>query len=135
MYSHVTHLRVRYAETDKMGYVYYGAYAQYFEVGRVEALRSLGVSYRSLEDQGVMLPVHDLTVNYHLPARYDDLLAVHTTIEAVPTVRIRFRYEVRNEADELISQATTTLVFVDAATMRPRRAPEALVELLRPFFT
>lgn len=134
MFSHVIHLRVRYAETDKMGYVYYGAYAQYFEVGRVEALRSLGISYRSLEEQGIMLPVHDLTVKYHRPAHYDDLLRVRTTILQVPGVRIQFSYVVHNEAGELISEATTTLVFVDAATMRPRRAPQVLVDLLAPFY-
>ncbi|MBP8823607.1 MAG: acyl-CoA thioesterase [Flavobacteriales bacterium] len=134
MFNHATRVRVRYAETDKMGYVYYGAYAAFFEVGRVEALRSLGISYRSLEEQGVMLPVHDLTVNYHRPARYDDLLTVHTTILALPSVRISFAYEVRNEAGELIAQATTTLVFVDAATMRPRRAPTEVVDLLTPFY-
>lgn len=134
MFSHLTHLRVRYAETDKMGYVYYGAYAQYLEVGRVEALRSLGISYRGLEDQGVMLPVHDLSVKYHRPARYDDLLSVRTTILQVPGVRIQFSYVVHNEAGELISEASTTLVFVDAATMRPRRAPQKLIDLLAPFF-
>lgn len=101
MFSHQTTVRVRYAETDKMGYVYYGTYAQYFEVGRVEALRSLGMSYRRMEEEGVMLPVRDLKVTYHKPAFDDDLLTVRTTIVAMPSVRIQFAYEVRNEAGKL----------------------------------
>ncbi len=134
MYSHETSLRVRYAETDKMGYVYYGTYAQYFEVGRVEALRSLGLSYRRMEEQGVMLPVHDLSISYHKPAFYDDLLTVRTTIEAMPSVRIKFAYEVRNEEGDLLTKALTTLVFIDRATNRPCRAPAELLEKLAPFF-
>lgn len=135
MFSHENTVRVRYAETDRMGYVYYGTYAQYFEVGRVEALRSLGMPYRRMEEEGVMLPVHDLSVRYHKPAFYDDLLTVRTIITEMPTVRIRFAYEVRNEDGVLLTEAATTLVFIDRATNRPRRAPEDLLRLLKPFFT
>jgi acyl-CoA thioester hydrolase len=134
MFSQETSFRVRYGETDQMGYVYYGDYAEYFEVGRVEALRGLGFPYRRLEEEGVMLPVHDLHVKYHQPARYDDLITIRTTIMAMPSVRIVFTYEVRNEAGELLTEASTTLVFVDRATMRPRRAPEALQAALAPYF-
>ncbi len=134
MYSHETSFRVRYAETDRMGYVYYGTYAQYFEVGRVEALRSLGLPYRRMEEEGVMLPVHDLKVEYRRPAFYDDLLTVRTSIVELPAVRIRFAYAVFNEAGDLITEALTTLVFIDRATNKPRRAPEALVAALAPFF-
>ena len=90
MFTHDTTLRVRYGETDQMGYVYYGTYPLYFEVGRVEALRSLGFPYRAIEEQGVMLPVHDMQVKYHKPARYDDALTVRTTIRTMPGVRIIF---------------------------------------------
>lgn len=135
MFSHETQVRVRYGETDQMGYVYYGDYAEYFEVGRVEALRSLGFPYRRLEEEGVMLPVRELRTTYHQPARYDDLLTVRTTIMALPAVRIVFGYEVRNEAGVLLCEADTTLVFVDRTTMRPRRAPEALVAALSGHFT
>ncbi len=135
MFSHENTVRVRYAETDRMGYVYYGTYAQYFEVGRVEALRSLGMPYRRMEEEGVMLPVHDLSVRYHKPAFYDDLLTVRTIITEMPTVRIRFAYEVRNEVGVLLTEAATTLIFIDRATNRPRRAPEDLLRLLKPFFT
>lgn len=134
MFSHQVELRVRYAETDRMGYVYYGTYAQYFEVGRVEALRSLGFPYRRMEEEGVMLPVLDLAVNYHKPAFYDDLLVVRTMITELPSVRIRFAYEIRKEAGVLITDATTTLVFIDRGTNRPCRAPEELLHGLRPYF-
>ena len=134
MFSHQTTLRVRYAETDKMGYVYYGTYAQYFEVGRVEALRSLGMSYRRMEEEGVMLPVHDMQVNFHKPAFYDDLLTVRTSILELPSVRIRFAYAVFNEKGDLITEAATTLVFIDRATNRPCRAPTDLMVKLAPHF-
>lgn len=134
MFGHEVTLRVRYAETDKMGYVYYGTYAQYFEVGRVEALRSLGLPYNAMEREGVMLPVHDLAVRYHKPAYYDDLLTVRTVITELPSVRIRFVYEVRNEQGVLLTEAATTLVFVDQATNRPCRAPEKLMAALLPYF-
>lgn len=134
MFQHETTLRVRYGETDQMGFVYYGDYAEFLEVGRVEALRSLGFPYRRLEEEGVMLPVLDLAVKYHRPARYDDLVTVRAIIAALPSVRIAFTYELRNESGELLTEASTTLVFVDRTTMRPARAPQALIEVLRPYF-
>jgi acyl-CoA thioester hydrolase len=134
MFQHETTLRVRYGETDQMGYVYYGDYAEFLEVGRVEALRSLGFPYRRLEEEGVMLPVLELSLKYHRPARYDDLVTVRTTITALPSVRIAFTYELHNEGGELLTEASTTLVFVDRTTMRPARAPQALIEVLRPYF-
>ncbi|MEO8588312.1 MAG: thioesterase family protein [Flavobacteriales bacterium] len=130
MFIHETSIRVRYGETDQMGFVYYGDYAEFLEVGRVEALRSLGFPYRRLEEQGVMLPVHDLHVTYHQPARYDDLITVRTIIEAMPSVRVVFRYEVLSPSGELLTEASTTLVFVDRATMKPCRAPVALLDAL-----
>jgi acyl-CoA thioester hydrolase len=134
MFQHKTTLRVRYGETDQMGCVYYGDYAEFLEVGRVEALRSLGFPYRRLEEEGVMLPVLELVVKYHRPARYDDLITVCTSITAMPSVRIAFTYELRNESGELLTEASTTLVFVDRTTMRPARAPQALLEALRSYF-
>lgn len=130
MFEHKTSIRVRYGETDQMGFVYYGDYAEFFEVGRVEALRSLGFPYRRLEEEGVMLPVHDMQVTYHQPARYDDLITVRTIIEVMPSVRIVFRYEVLSPSGELLTDARTTLVFVDRATMRPCRAPKDLLVAL-----
>ncbi|MDX9750755.1 MAG: thioesterase family protein [Flavobacteriales bacterium] len=134
MYTHDHQLRVRYGETDQMGFMYYGDYPSIFEVGRVEALRALGFPYRRLEEEGVMLPVRDMQVRYHGPARYDDLVTVRTTIVEPPSARIVFRYELFNEAGDLLTEAATTLVFVDATTMRPRRAPRPLVDALAPYF-
>lgn len=135
MFSHETTLRVRYGETDRMGYVYYGVYAQYFELGRVEALRSLGFPYKRMEEDGVMLPVHDLQVQYHKPAFYDDELTIRTVITALPSVRIRFAYSVHNAEGVLLTEAATTLVFIDRATGRPMRAPEDLLRALMPYFS
>lgn len=134
MFTHACEVRVRYGETDRMGYVYYGHYAEYFEVARVEALRSLGFPYRTIEDQGVLLPVRDLSVRYHRPARYDDVLRVEARIPELPGVRIRFDYRVHNAQGELLTEASTTLVFVDRATGRPCRAPVDLVTRLGPYY-
>ncbi|MBK7382111.1 MAG: acyl-CoA thioesterase [Flavobacteriales bacterium] len=134
MFVQETKLRIRYAETDRMGYVYYGRYAELFEVGRVEALRNVGFRYRDLEDAGVMLPVRDLRITYHKPARYDDELTIRTTITALPSVRIDFGYEVIDHGGTLLTDGSTTLIFVDGSTMRPRRAPEELVKALAPYF-
>lgn len=129
-----TKVRVRYAETDQMGYVYYGNYAQYFEVGRVEMLRELGFSYHALEQQGIMLPVLDFQVRYMQPALYDDLLTVKTTIPVIPSARIQFDYQLFNEAGTQLNEATTTLVFVNKETGRPCRVPEDLLAAMQPHF-
>jgi acyl-CoA thioester hydrolase len=134
MFTLDTTVRVRYGETDRMGYVYYGTYALYFEVGRVEALRSLGFPYRDIEEQGVMLPVHDMQVKYHRPARYDDVLTIRTTIRSLPTVRIVFDYQVLDANGVLLTEAAITLVFVDRASGRPRAAMKELVDALAPYF-
>lgn len=134
MFTHETNFRVRYGETDQMGYVYYGDYAEYLEVGRVEALRSLGFPYRRLEEEGVMLPVRELHVRYHKAAKYDELLTLHTRITELPSVRIVFHYELFNEAGELLTVASTTLVFVERGTMRPCRIPQPLLETLVSYF-
>ena len=116
MYIHETKIRVRYGETDQMGYVYYGNYCQYFEVARVEMLRSLGVSYKSLEDSGVMLPVLDLQIKYIKPAFYDDELTIVTSLKEMPGVRIKFEYQIKNAAGDTLNLASTTLVFVEKTT-------------------
>lgn len=126
MYSSETELRVRYGETDRMGYAYYGNYAEYIEVGRVEALRELGFSYRELEDSGVLLPVMEYWSKFIRPALYDDLLTVRTMIEEVPETRFPFDYEVLNEQGELLTKAHTTLVFVDKESGRPCQCPSDL---------
>ncbi len=134
MYSKTSTTRIRYGETDRMGYCYYGNYAQFLEVGRVECLRSLGVSYKALEDSGIMLPVLDLKIKYIKPSFYDDLLTIETTIVNLPTSKIEFTYKIFNEKKELITTASTTLVFVAKNSMKPTRSPETLLQKLKPFF-
>ena len=127
-----TTVRVRYGETDQMGYCYYGNYAQYFEIGRVEALRSIGIRYKNLEEEGIMLPVLDLQIKYISPAKYDDLLTIETTIQEVKGSRIFFNYKIYNEFEKEIVLAHTTLVFVSKETMRPIKAPESLLKAIEP---
>ncbi|WP_422860174.1 acyl-CoA thioesterase [Flagellimonas sp. S174] len=120
--------RVRYGETDQMGVVYHGNYAQYLEMGRVEWLRALGISYRSMEENGIMLPVISLQLEYKKSARYDDLLTVKTSLVKTPTVKIEFDYEISNENQELLVKANTVLAFIDMNTQRPTRCPEYILE-------
>lgn len=133
LFKHQTHIRVRYGETDQMGYCYYGNYAQYFEVARVESLRELGVSYKELEDRGVMLPVSELSVKYKFPAKYDDLLTIEATITELTGARIFFDYTIVNEENTLIATAKTTLVFVAKTSMKPISPPADFIEILSPY--
>lgn len=134
MYSFSTKTRVRYGETDQMGYCYYGNYALYLEVGRVETLRALGMSYKQLEDTQILLPVLELNIKYFKPCFYDDLITIKTNITELPKVRIKFDYEIFNEKKELLTKATTTLVFVSKKTMKPMNCPPALEKILLPYF-
>jgi acyl-CoA thioester hydrolase len=131
MYSNSVQIRVRYAETDKMGFVYHGNYAQYFEVGRVEGLRSLGLSYKKMEEDGILLPVLEFQMKFIKPAFYDDLLNIKTTLKEVNGARVYFEYEIVNELNELISIASTTLVFVSSQNFKPCPAPEWFMEKLK----
>lgn len=123
--------RVRYAETDQMGVVYHGNYAQYLEMGRVEWLRSLGISYKSMEENGLMLPVISLHLQFKKPAVYDDLITVVTRLSKTPSVRIEFEYEIFNERDELLATAHTVLAFLETKSKRPVKCPEYLLEKIR----
>ena len=134
MYITETQIRVRYGETDRMGYVYYGVYASYYEVARVEALRNLGLSYREMEDSGIMLPVLHFEIKYHKPAYYDDLVIIKTTVAEMPKARIRFTYESFNEAGERINTGETTLVFINKVSGRPCAAPAHFQEKMKQFF-
>ena len=120
--------RIRYGETDQMGVVYHGNYAQYLEMGRVEWLRSLGFSYKSMEESGVMLPVISLHIDFKKSATYDDEITVITKLKNVPAVRIEFDFEIRNQHDELLVLATTVLVFMDIKTKRPIKCPSEILE-------
>jgi acyl-CoA thioester hydrolase len=134
MYISETTLRVRYAETDRMGYVYYGNYTQYYEVGRVEALRQLGMSYKEMEDSGIMLPVYTCNLKYHKPAKYDDLLLIKTTIKELPSVKITFDYEIYNQQNELLNTGSATLVFINVSSNKPCPAPKEFIEKIAPYF-
>jgi len=134
MIRNETKLRVRYGETDQMGYVYYGNYAEYFEVGRVEWLRNLGISYKSLEESKIMLPVLHLNINYLKPAKYDDLLTIITTLKKKPLVKIEFHLEIYNQNNDLLTTGTTTLVFIDMIKNKPSKAPQILIDKIYPSF-
>jgi acyl-coA thioester hydrolase, ybgC/ybaW family len=124
-------LRTRYAETDQMGVVYYGNYPQYLELGRVEWLRAIGLTYKEMEAEGIMMPVVSLQIQYKKPALYDELITIRTKLKDLPSTKIEFDYEILNEKGELLSTANTILVFVDARTFRPVRCPEKVLNLIR----
>jgi len=133
MFTTETEVRVRYAETDQMGYAYHGNYIIYYELGRVEALRGLGMSYKQLEDSGIMMPVLESGSKYIKPAMYDDLIKIQVNIPSLPTARMRFEYKLFVD-NSLINEGFTTLAFVNTDSRRPVRAPESMISLLKPFY-
>ena len=134
MFEHTTQIRVRYGETDQMGYVYYGNYALYYEQGRTEAVKALGISYKQLEEMGYMLPVAELKIRYKQPAVYDDLLTIRSVIAEMPGRSMTFDTEITNEAGVLLNQGTTKLLFTHADSRKICTAPDSLIELLKPYF-
>ena len=135
MYTHEFQKRVRYGETDQMGYLYYGNYAQYYEIGRVELIRSLGLTYKALEaDHGIIMPVMSLNIRYVRPALYDELITIRTTLRKLPGQFIVFHMELFNERGKLVNGGTVKLCFVEVASQRTIPAPDFLVEKLRPHF-
>ncbi|QQS50836.1 MAG: acyl-CoA thioesterase [Bacteroidota bacterium] len=122
--------RVRYAEVDRMGYAHHGNYAAYFEMGRTELMRKAGVVYKELEDQGIILPLSEFSVNYYKPALYDDELILVTKLEPPAGVRLVFKYFLYNSANELLAEGITPLVFVDRSTRKPIRPPKEIIRLL-----
>jgi len=136
MYESITQIRVRYAETDQMNVVYYGNYAQYFEVGRVETIRQLGYTYKDMEAEGVMMPVVELNVRYLRPATYDDLLTVKTQIREMPfDHRIEFHQEVFNEKGKLLTAGNVKLFFLETKTWKKTHMPDTLRDKLQPYFS
>jgi acyl-CoA thioester hydrolase len=135
MFSTETQIRVRYAETDQMGVVYYGNYAQYFEVARAESIRQLGYTYKDMEAAGVIMPVVEMHIQYLRAAYYDDLLTVKTTLKEMPEGhRIEFHQEVFNEKGKLLTTGRVVLYFITAQDRRKTTIPEPLKKLLLPFF-
>jgi len=135
MYTSETKIRVRYGETDQMGYLYYGFYALYYEVGRAEAIRALGFTYKELEAMGIMMPVVELNAQYFRPALYDDLVTVRTILKELPEgPRIQFHSELFNEQGQLLNKGITTLVFYDGKEKKKVNMPQQLLERLEEFF-
>jgi len=130
MFTYISTLKVRYAETDQMGVVHHGNYAIYLELARLEWLENIGFSYKKLEGEGVMLPVYDLKFSFKQPAYFDDILTVETSLAKMPSASIVFDYKIYNTDHELITSAQSTLVFVDVKTRRPIRCPKAILERL-----
>jgi len=131
MKNHQIQVRVRYSETDQMGVVYHGNYIPYFEIGRVEWLRDKGISYKSMEENGIALPIVSMNINYKKSARYDELLTVHTTFKSQTSVKIEFDCEIYNESKELLTTAQFILVFVSLKTGRPTAPPDYIMELMK----
>ncbi|MCY2687752.1 acyl-CoA thioesterase [Salinimicrobium sp. TH3] len=130
MKSHFTYVKVRYAETDQMGVVYHGNYAQYLEIARIDWLDALGISYRKMEEEGVMLPVYELNLKFKKSAKFDDELKIVTRLKQKPGVRIAFEYEIFNQNGELLTTAETTLIFMDVEKSKPIKCPQYVLEKL-----
>ncbi len=129
-----TKIRVRFGETDKMNFVYYGNYALYYEQSRTEMMRQLGLPYSEMEKKGTIMPVLELHTEYIKPSFYDDLITVKTYLRKKPTARIRFDYEIYNEKQELLNKGYTVLTFANAGTLKPVRPPKYFLELIAPYF-
>ncbi|MCP9199729.1 acyl-CoA thioesterase [Gramella sp. GC03-9] len=130
MKSHETFVKVRYAETDQMGVVHHGNYPQYLEIARIDWLEALGISYKNMEKEGIMLPVFELNLKYHKPVTFHENIRVVTRLRDLPNVKIIFDYEVFNEQGELVTSATSVLVFMDANSRRPIRCPKFILDKL-----
>lgn len=128
--STLSHIEVRYAETDQMGVVHHAVYPIYFEQARVDWLRNMGMHYQKMEDNGVILPLSRLTIDYKKPAKFGDILEVKTSLNVLPGASITFDYEIKNQNDELLTKGQTILVFVNQSTKRPMRCPEEIMNLI-----
>lgn len=131
MKRHHTYVKVRYAETDQMGVVHHGNYAQYLEMARIDWMDQLGISYRSMEEEGIMLPVFEMQIKFIRPAKFDDILKIETKLVEMPRVKIAFEYNIYNQHEELVTTASTVLIFMNANSRRPIRCPEEILEKLR----
>jgi acyl-CoA thioester hydrolase len=134
MFLSETTIRVRYGETDKMGYLYYGHYAEYFEVSRTDMIRLLGLTYREIEEKGIIMPVRSLKVDFKSPAYYDELLTVKSCLNTLPVIKLDIDYEIHNAKKQLICTGNTVLAFVDVVTGKPRRAPEFFINAVAGYF-
>ncbi|HSP40923.1 MAG TPA: thioesterase family protein [Gillisia sp.] len=131
MKTHLTNVKVRYAETDQMGVVHHGNYAEYLEIARIEWLQQFDISYGKMEKEGVMLPVYSMEFRFLKSALFDDVLTIKTRLKGIPSVRIAFEYEIFNQENELITTASTVLVFMDSKTKRPVRCPQYILDKIQ----
>ncbi len=131
MRSNKTEIRIRYGETDQMGIVYHGNYPDFLEIGRMEWLRDLGISYKVMEAEGIKLPVISLNLKYKKPAYYDDIICIKTTLVKMPTATIEFKYEISNKESEILTLGNTILAFVNMKTNRPTRCPKYILDKLQ----
>jgi acyl-CoA thioester hydrolase len=134
MYAHDTAFRVPYADTDQMGYMYYGNYSRYYEIARTETFRSLGIVYRELEEMGYMLPVYENYSKYLAPALYDEILTIRVLIKEMPEIRWTVEYEIYNQAQKLIHTGKTTLVFIRKEDRRMCKAPQEILDKVKLHF-
>jgi len=130
MISSYTSFRIRYGETDQMGVVYHGNYAQFLEMGRIDWLRSLDISYKNMEENNIILPVISLQCSFKKSAEFDDEITVKTTLKKIPAVKIEFEYEITNQKNELLTTGNTVLAFLNKTTKKPIRCPEYILEKL-----
>lgn len=130
MKTHNSYVKVRYAETDQMGVAYHGNYAQYLEIARIEWLASLGISYKTMEEEGIILPVYDLNLRFKQSAKFDDVLRIETTLSKKPDVRIEFDYKIFNQNNLLLTEASTVLIFMDVERKKPIKCPKYILDLL-----
>ncbi|MGV8090778.1 MAG: acyl-CoA thioesterase [Mangrovibacterium sp.] len=129
-----TKIRVYYEDTDQMGVVYYGKYLRYYEIGRTEMIRNFGLSYKDIEDSGILLPVRSVKINYIKPAHYDDLLTIRTIVDQIPKVKFLIKAEIYNQHNELLNEGEVVLVFFNGKTNRPCMAPEMFINVIQKYF-
>lgn len=134
MFIYEHKLRVLYGDTDQMGYVYYGNYGYYYEQARVETVRSIGLTYKEIEESGTFMPITRMNIKYIRPAYYDELLTIKTIVPQMPNRTIVFMYEVYNEKNILINQGETHMIFINAKTNRIIVAPDFIMDKFRPYF-
>jgi acyl-CoA thioester hydrolase len=134
MFCSETKIRVRYGETDRMGYMYYGHYPEYFEVSRTDMIRCFGLSYKAIEDMGIIMPVRSLKVDYKLPALYDEVLTIKSCLKRLPEIKLDIDYVITNEKNEIVCTGNTILAFVDLKTRKLIRAPSFFLDAVKPYF-
>lgn len=134
MITSITSIRVRYNEVDRMGYLHHGNYAAYFEIGRTELMREYGITYKNMEEQGILLPLSEFYIKYIQPAFYDEVLNLETTLATFSGVRLIFKYKLKNQNNQLIAEGETPLVFVSSETGKPMRPPAGMVNKITPYF-